>query len=61
MKKSLIAVEPVIANPREKKRKYCSTCDRLATLEAHFDVDDGIITIENYCAACSKNLGIGSR
>lgn len=61
MKKSLIAVEPLVANPRVKKQKYCSTCDKVATLEAHFDVGNGIITIEKYCAACSKNMGTGSR
>ena len=61
MKKSLIAVEPLVASPREKKLKYCSTCDQLATLEAHFDVDDGIIIIEKYCVACSKHLGTRSK
>jgi len=61
VKKSLITVEPLVEIPKEKEPKYCSTCDRLATLEAHFEVDGGIIIIEKYCAACYRNLGIGSR
>ncbi|HEY3095109.1 MAG TPA: hypothetical protein VGJ42_05055 [Nitrososphaera sp.] len=56
MAKSLIALKPFIHSPREKKPKYCSTCGNLATLEAHFDVGDGVTMIEKYCDACSKKI-----
>ncbi len=44
-------------SPKEKKLKYCSTCGGLATVEAHFDVGDGVTMIEKYCDDCSKKVG----
>jgi len=57
MAKSLLRVEPSESDYRRKKQKYCSTCDRPATVDALFDVGNGVTSIEKYCDACSKKLG----
>ena len=56
MVKSLICKKPFLPGPKEKKLKYCSTCGNLATVEAHFDVGDGVTMIEKYCDMCAKKL-----
>lgn len=56
MIKSLIRKKPFMSGPKEKKPKYCSTCGNLATVEAHFDVGDGVIIVEKYCDMCAKKL-----
>lgn len=56
MVKSLISLKPFVHSPKEKKLKYCSTCANLATLEACFDVGDGVTMIEKYCDACAKKM-----
>lgn len=54
--KSLLALKPYVNSSKEKKPKYCSTCGSLATLEAWFDVGDGVTMIEKYCEPCSKKI-----
>jgi hypothetical protein len=54
--KSLIALKPFVPGPKEKKPKHCSTCGSLATMEAYFDVGDGVTMIEKYCDVCSKKM-----
>lgn len=56
MVKSLMRKTPFVQRPRNKKLKYCSTCSNLATVEAHFDVGNGVTMIEKYCDSCSKKL-----
>lgn len=56
MTKLLIDVRPFVPRPKDKKLKHCSTCGSLATLEACFDVGDGVISIEKYCETCSKKI-----
>ncbi len=38
------------------KTKFCATCGDLATVEALFDVGNGIILIEKYCKLCAKKV-----
>jgi hypothetical protein len=56
MAKALISVKPFVRGPKEKKLKYCATCANLATVEALFNVGDGVTMIEKYCDACSKKI-----
>jgi len=56
MVKSLISLKPFVHGPKEKKLKHCSTCGSLATMEACFDVGDGVTMIEKYCDMCSKKI-----
>lgn len=56
MIKSLISLKPFVHGPKDKKLKYCSTCSNLATLEACFDVGDGVTMVEKYCDVCSKKM-----
>jgi len=56
MVKSLISLKPFVHSPKDKKLKYCSTCGNLATLEACFDVGDGVTMVEKYCDVCSKKM-----
>ena len=56
MVKSLVALKPFVHNPKDRKQKYCTTCAKLASQEAYFDVGDGITMIEKYCDECSKKI-----
>lgn len=56
MIKSLISLKPFVHSSKEKKLKYCATCGNLATIEAYFDVGDGVTIIEKYCDVCSKKI-----
>ena len=38
------------------KTKLCVTCGNSATVEALFNVGDGITIIEKYCDLCSKKV-----
>ena len=38
------------------KTKFCATCGNSATVEALFDVGDGVTLIEKYCDLCSKKV-----
>ena len=38
------------------KTKFCATCGDLATVEALFDVGNGITLIEKYCELCVKKV-----
>jgi hypothetical protein len=55
MTRTLIALKRFVGRPKEKRLKYCSTCARLASIEAHFDVG-GVTAIEKYCDVCSKRF-----
>lgn len=54
--KSLLTLKPFVNGPKEKKPKHCSTCGSLATMEACYDVGDGVTMIEKYCEPCSKKI-----
>lgn len=56
MVKSLLSIDPIIYSPSAKKPKFCSTCSNLATMEATFDVGDGVTTVEKYCDDCAKKV-----
>ena len=36
--------------------KFCATCGDLATVEALFDVGNGVTLIEKYCELCAKKV-----
>lgn len=38
------------------KMKFCATCGDLATVEALFDVGNGVTLIEKYCELCAKKV-----
>lgn len=56
LSKTLLRLNPIQADYRGKKQKYCATCGNLATMDAYFDVGLGVTSIEKYCNRCSKEL-----
>ena len=40
----------------KRKSRFCLTCGNVATIEALFDVGDGVTVIEKYCDACAKQV-----
>jgi hypothetical protein len=38
------------------KIKHCVSCGNLATVEALFNVGDGVTVIERYCDVCGKKV-----
>jgi len=51
----LLTLKPLVAD-REKKPKYCITCENLATQEACFDVGENVTIIEKYCDKCAMKV-----
>jgi hypothetical protein len=37
-------------------KKHCVSCGNLATVEALFNVGDGVTVIERYCDVCGKKV-----
>ena len=56
MIKTLLTLKPLPNRSRGKRPKQCSICGDIATMEAYFDVGDGITVIERYCQTCSKDI-----
>ncbi|MGH9992514.1 MAG: hypothetical protein ACREAZ_07715 [Nitrososphaera sp.] len=54
--KFLLKLKSFANSPASKKPKYCATCANLATIEASYDVGEGITAIEKYCDKCSKRV-----
>jgi hypothetical protein len=38
------------------KNRFCVTCGNVATMEALFDVGEGVTVIEKYCDICAKQV-----
>jgi hypothetical protein len=38
------------------KTKFCATCGSSATVEALFDVGNGVTLLEKYCELCAKEV-----
>ena len=38
------------------KTKFCATCGHSASVEALFDVGNGVTLIEKYCDRCAKKV-----
>ena len=40
----------------KRKNRFCITCGNIATIEALFDVGEGVSVIEKYCGICVKQV-----
>ena len=57
MKKILTSLRAYVREDRHQgKTKFCATCGDPATVEALFDVGDGVTLIEKYCDLCAKKV-----
>jgi hypothetical protein len=57
MKKILTSLRTyVVEDHHEGETKFCATCGDSATVEAFFDVGDGVTLIEKYCDLCAKKV-----
>jgi hypothetical protein len=56
MKKILTSLREYTREDHQGKTKFCATCGNSATVEALFDVGDGVTLIEKYCDLCSKKV-----
>jgi hypothetical protein len=56
MKKILASVRAYAHEVHNDKTKSCVTCGDSATVEALFDVGDGVTLIEKYCNLCAKKV-----
>lgn len=53
--KTLRSVEPFTNKPKNKKMKICTSCGKIATQIASFDVD-WVTVLERYCDRCIKTV-----
>jgi hypothetical protein len=56
LEKKLISLRTYTTPKDSHKHKniFCITCGNIATIEALFDVGEGVIVIEKYCDVCAK-------
>jgi hypothetical protein len=47
---------PTVKYSHKHKNRFCVTCGNVATMEALFDVGEGVIVIEKYCDICAKQV-----
>ena len=41
---------------KQDSPKYCTTCNKVATQVAYFDVGRGVNAIERYCDSCAGTI-----
>ena len=57
MEKIFTSLRPYVREDHHQgKTKFCATCGDLATVEALFDVGNGVTLIEKYCELCAKKV-----
>ena len=55
MEKSFTSFRAFVPEDHQGK-KFCATLGELATVEALFDVGNGVTLVEKYCELCTKRV-----
>ena len=56
MEKNFMSLRAYVREDHHGKKRFCATCGDLVTVEALFDVGNGVTVVEKYCDVCSKKV-----